>query len=55
MKAKFTYSVPVIRAQVGFSDLPVFMFCDRLSMFRAAHQRVAEQPFPAGQDTQPGG
>ena len=55
MNAKFTYSVPVIFAQVGFSDLPVLLFVDRLSMFSAAHQLVGPQPGVAGHDTQPGG
>src|SRR5215469_7026126 len=55
MNAKFTYSRPVTAAQVGFSCVPAFMFCDRLSMLSAAHQSFAEQLLPAGQGAQPGG
>jgi len=55
MKAKFTYSMPVTAAHVGLSCWPVFRFCDRLSMFSAAHQSVAEQLLPAGHGAQPGG
>src|SRR5215469_7268965 len=55
MNAKFTYSMPVIDAQVELSCVPVFRFCDRLSMFSAAHHLVASQLLPAGQGAQPGG
>src|SRR5215813_410384 len=55
MNAKFTYSIPVMAAQVGLSCWPVFMFCDRLSMFSAAHHCAAAQLLPAGHGAQPGG
>src|SRR5215468_7255416 len=55
MNAKFTYSMPVWAAQVGLSCVPAFRFCDRLSMFSAAHHCVAAQLFPAGHGAQPSG
>src|SRR6266571_3169869 len=55
MKAKLTYSTPVLAAQVGFKNWPVTGFSERLSILSAAHHLVASQLRPAGQDTQPGG
>src|SRR5579883_369855 len=55
MKAKLTYSRPVMAAQVGLRTWPVTGFSERLSMFRAAHHLVGSQLTPAGQGTQPGG
>src|ERR1700681_4908470 len=55
MNAKFTYSTPVLSAHVEFSDCPVTGFCDRLSIFSAAHHLVASQLLPAGQGAHPGG
>src|ERR1700687_3540059 len=55
MKAKFTYSSPVVAAQVEFRTWPVTGFSERLSMLSAAHHLVASQLLPAGHGTQPGG
>src|SRR6266849_5233613 len=55
MKAKLTYSTPVVAAHVEFSDWPVTGFCERLSMLRAAHHLVGSQLSPAGHDIHPGG
>src|SRR5262249_25894066 len=54
-KAKLTGSMLTIFWQAAFNSWPVLSFSERLSMLRAAHQRVASQPLPGGQATQPGG
>src|SRR5690348_16075467 len=57
MKAKLTYSRPVIAAQVEFNTCPVTAFSERLSMLSAAHHLVGSQLMPPGASngTQPGG
>src|SRR6266581_4341245 len=55
MKAKFTYSIPVMAAHDALSCVPVFEFCERLSMFSAAHHCLAAQLLPAGHFAHPGG
>src|SRR5437016_4838814 len=55
MNAKFTGSTPAVLWQAALFCAPVFEFCDRLSMFSAAHHRVGSQLTPAGHGTQPGG
>src|SRR6516164_681379 len=61
MKAKLTYSMPVLAAHVGFCKVPATGSSDRLSMFSAAHHLVGSQPLAptataqVGHGTQPGG
>src|SRR5437868_6541689 len=55
MNAKLTGSNVTWSRQVSLFSAPVFMSSERLSMLRAAHQRVASQLSPGGHCTQPGG
>src|SRR5579885_3012440 len=51
MKAKFTGSMPTCARQVALLVCPVTGFCERLSMFNAAHHCVGSQLTPAGHGT----
>src|SRR6266581_4890384 len=46
IKAKLTYSTPVLAAQVEFRNWPVTGFSEMLSMFSAAHHFVGSQLIP---------
>src|SRR5712692_379077 len=61
MNEKFTYSRPVLAAQVEFRVVPATGSSARLKMFIAAHHLVGSQPLAptatcqVGQGTHPGG
>jgi len=55
IKAKLIGSIAAVARQNGLFGYPVFSSSEKLSIFSAAHQRVASQLFPAGQGTHPGG